>query len=364
MSRRDKSGSKYTILCMPSQVISLEVPASETRTTTNLWYFHLSSSSVSVSVRDHKDVHRQVGFNDPPATLPLRKLTSPTLTLGSPPLLLRTEPPLCNRADETARRDILFVLFPGDRCSTNGTRRGPDEFFPRIDVFPPPSDARACGDSCGIMLDRLRGRSLRIGPMFDRRRALFAASAALGVMGTRFAGLLWCRSRALPVVVVDELLESPDGDETRFMLRSMSGPMPPRRGEPKAARCSSSSSARLPRVEPLDRDLRNPGSRRLARGRLAPPRMTALAEDVDAEADDDEGPEKMLKSRLVSVFSSSHSLSDPPTDMLRVDDSAAGIENELELALALAPSSAGVTEITTGADAEPSPPSSRSPCPA
>ena len=31
MSRRDKSGSKYTILCMPSQVISLEVPASETQ---------------------------------------------------------------------------------------------------------------------------------------------------------------------------------------------------------------------------------------------------------------------------------------------------------------------------------------------
>ena len=123
------------------------------------------------------------------------------------------------------------------------TRRGPDELFPSTGPAPPPSEARACGESWGIMLDRLLGRSLRIGPMFDRRRPLLLAPTAFGVSGTRFAGLLWCRLTC----AVDELLllESSEGEGIRFMLRSMSGET--RRGEPSAARCSSSSSARPPR---------------------------------------------------------------------------------------------------------------------
>ena len=104
----------------------------------------------------------------------------------------------------------------------------------------------------------------------------------------------------------------------------------------------------------------NPGSRRLALGRFPrAPREELPADDDDAPAEDDEGLEKRVNSMLVSVFSSSHSLSEPPMDVLRCEVSA-GIENDAELA------SAEVTEMVTGPEPEaaPSPPSSRSPCPA
>ncbi len=204
---------------------------------------------------------------------------------------------------------MRFVRFAGDIA----TRRGPPELLPVADD-PPPSDARPCGESCGIMLDRRRGRSLRMGPMFDRRRPALLEPTALGVSGTRFAGLLWWRSRALPSAVSEELPESLEGEDTRFMLRS---PMGMRRGEPIAAARSSSSSARLPNADdPCERDLRNPGSSRLALGRRGPfPR--SMPDEEDEAADDVEGAEKRLKSMLVSVFSSSHSLSEPAMERLR-----------------------------------------------
>ncbi|PIL37194.1 hypothetical protein GSI_00887 [Ganoderma sinense ZZ0214-1] len=273
------------------------------------------------------------------------------LALGSAAAFSRV---VAMRADETARSDSLFGLLAGDR-SPSATRLGPNPFPTTADELAPPSDARACGDSWGMRLDLRRGRSIRIGPMFDRRRPLLLA--ALGVRGPRLAGLVWCRcSRALPAAV-DEVLDSSEREGARFRLRSISGET--RRGEPSAT--DSSSSARLPSVEVRERDLRKLGSRRLALGRLpAAPRMAVLADKEEEEAPENvEGAENSVKSMLVSVFSSSHSLSDPPIDMLRCDVSA-GIEKEAELA------SAGATEMTTGPepDIAPSPPSSRSPCPA
>ena len=115
------------------------------------------------------------------------------------------------RADDTASRLIRFGRFAGDR-SPSCTRRAPKP-FPSADTLPPPSDARACGDSCGMRLDRLRGRSTRMGPMFDRRRPLLLEPFP-GVSGPRFAGLLWlwCRSRALPWPAEDEVLDSSEGE--------------------------------------------------------------------------------------------------------------------------------------------------------
>ena len=110
------------------------------------------------------------------------------------------------RADDTASSESLFGRFAGDR-SPSATRRGPSPFPMIADELPPPSDARACGESWGIRLDLRRGRSMRMGPMFDRRRALLLE--ALGVSGPRFAGLVLCRcSRALPAAADEEVLDS------------------------------------------------------------------------------------------------------------------------------------------------------------
>ena len=92
-------------------------------------------------LNEERAAHRHVGF-DPPAALPLRKLTS-MLAFGSKPLR-RKDPPACSLAEDTARSDIRFGRFDGEPIAT---RRGPDELFPRIaeplPLPPPPSDARA-----------------------------------------------------------------------------------------------------------------------------------------------------------------------------------------------------------------------------
>ena len=90
-------------------------------------------------------IYRQVGL-EPPAALPLRKLTSMfMLAFGSAAAaaLSRVD---AMRADDTASNDSLFGRFPGDR-SPSCTRLGPSPFPTITDEFPPPSDARACGDS-------------------------------------------------------------------------------------------------------------------------------------------------------------------------------------------------------------------------
>ena len=355
VSRRDKSG----VYVQQNPTASSWVPTSKTQSILSL---PLSMHRYTISVLTcsqptrtggltytYGRIHRQVGF-EPPATLPLRKLVSMfILAFGSTAAFSLV---VVMRADDTASNDSLFGRLAGDR-SPSGTLLGPRPLPPTADELPPPRDARACGDSWGMRLDLLRGLSMRMGPMFDLLRALLVA--ALGVSGPLFTGLVWCRSRALPAEV-DEVLDSSEKDGMRFRLRSMSGETP--RGEPSAP--DSSSSARLPSVDVRERDLRKLGSRRLALGRLpAAPRIVVLADNDKETADDVEGAEKSVKSMLVSVFSSSHSLSDPPVDTLRCDVSA-GIEKEAELA------SAGVTEMTTRPepDAAPSPPSSRSPCPA
>ena len=89
--------------------------------------------------------------------------------------------------------DIRLPFFPGDfltdgSISAIATRRG----GPALalvgalddDVAEVPS--RDFGDSCGIRLERRRPFSLRIGPMFDRRREDFSVDpTARGVGGPR-----------------------------------------------------------------------------------------------------------------------------------------------------------------------------------
>lgn len=77
-----------------------------------------------------------------------------------------------------------------------------------------------------------------------------------------------------------------------------------RLGDPR----SSSVSAKLPRAAIFERDFRNPAVRWLARGRL----RGSAEYEVEAERLRDEEARFALK--LSSVFSSSHSLSDPVRD--------------------------------------------------
>jgi hypothetical protein len=126
----------------------------------------------------------------------------------------------------------------------------------------------------------------------------------------------------------------------------------------------SSSSARLPSIEPFDFDLRKWGSNRLARGLLVPNVPNGRDElDKDEESRVEGGRDIDMKLILtlssVFSFSSSHSLSEPPSDI-----ALAKTDVEPE-------TSAGVMVTATGAeidvDAKASnfdPPSSRFPCPA
>lgn len=153
-----------------------------------------------------------------------------------------------------ASNEALFGLFAGDLSTA--TLRGPDTLFPRL--LPPVM----VGDNCGIILDRLRGLSIRIGPMFDLLRPflLELRPTTFGDIGNRFVGL-GCVARPLGTLSVlmfpPPLLEElPVGEEERFMLRSVNGDF--RLGDPWLIARSSSSSARLPKVEARDRDLKNP----------------------------------------------------------------------------------------------------------
>ena len=74
----------------------------------------------------------------------------------------------------------------------------------------------------------------------------------------------------------------------------------------------SSSSIRLPSEVPLD--FKNPGSRRLALGLLGLVIFDSLERNSLAEEDT----KLALKLSLSSVFSSSHSLSDPVSDTVRI----------------------------------------------
>lgn len=115
------------------------------------------------------------------------------------------------------------------------------------------------------MLERLLGLSTRIGPMFDLLRPLLLdpKPTIFGAIGVRFIGLVclsrpfefWCTLMLLPAL----LEELPVGEGTRFMLRSVNGDF--RLGDPWLIARSSSSSARLPRAEALERAFRNPGLR-------------------------------------------------------------------------------------------------------
>lgn len=138
----------------------------------------------------------------------------------------------------------------------------------------------ACG---GRRLERRRAFSMRIGPMFERRRDTFRAADERGVGGGRSAGLLFilrrsavtalegkggrCTPPTPPLLLVVLLLLLVDGASSanEFRLRS------------ESARLSvvvlspfSSSSLRRPSVD-APRDLRKLGSCRLPRRvRVAP----------------------------------------------------------------------------------------------
>lgn len=95
------------------------------------------------------------------------------------------------------------------------------------------------GESCGIMLDRLRPFSLRKSPILDRRLPLplFAIPIPepepippFGVEGARLPGLPWTRSRTLGTckLLPENVRCPPDSDESSdvkswFMLMSDSG---------------------------------------------------------------------------------------------------------------------------------------------
>lgn len=127
------------------------------------------------------------------------------------------------------------------------------------------------GESCGIILDRRLPFSFRNGPIFDRRLPLppFGTpdpeDPIFGVNDRRFAGL--------PRTLLSRLLGTckvlPGPDELSevviwFMLMSDRGWCW------RIGLAPSSLSTRLPKADPLDLDLRKPGSKRLGRGRFVP----------------------------------------------------------------------------------------------
>lgn len=293
--------------------------------------------------------YRHVGLE-----LPL-KLISPLLAfaVACASALLNFEV-VANLCWDRARSDCLFGLFAGERSTA--TRLGPAE---ALFLIASPESLRFAGESCGIILDRLLARSTRTGPIFDLRRLVLVDPEAvlLGVPGPRLPGLPR-RSRPLgtcSVSIASPLLDedSEVGDGARFMLRSPRGAS--RRGEHEL----SSSSVRLLKAGPFERVFKKPGSNRLGRERLEPVRLV-LADEVEAERS--RGAEMKLKLTLSSVFSSSHSLSDPigvlrPRRDVDVDaDADSSLKDGAEITLL-----PGLWIAITGGVVTPRPPSSRFP---
>ena len=134
------------------------------------------------------------------------------------------------------------------------------------------------------MLDRLLARSTRTGPIFDLLRLGLVESEAdlVGVPGPRLPGLPRSRSRPLGTCrasIVSPLLEevSDVGEPARFMFLS------PRGGARHGEVILSSSSVRLLKIVPLDRDFKNAGSNRLGRARLAPVLLVLAKPGVGAD---------------------------------------------------------------------------------
>src|SRR6267142_2633985 len=225
--------------------------------------------------------------------------------------------------DARLSNDIRF-FFAGDfklRTGSTppmGTRcvpvTGADALSPKY------TSSSACAGG-GRRLERRRAFSMRIGPMFERRRETFsAAPAERGVVGCRRrTGLLNLLDnlggkggRCTPPPPLPPLEDASSTNE--FKLRSESARLSVAELSP-----FSSSSLRLPSVDD-PRDLKF-GSRRLPRrARVALGRVSGFG-----------GGSEKLSWTLSSVFSSSHSFSVP--------DVCAGAE-KTELS-----SEAGVTEM-------------------
>lgn len=209
-----------------------------------------------------------------------------------------------NDLDALPSNESLLGLFAGDRPIVSARRGPPDSC-----VSSPEEDG------CGIMLDRRRVFSLRMGPTFDLRRLLLLLDGARrgADVGRRRVGLA-LRS---PFLGTWSMEESSSILEKWFMLLSESGDAL-RTGEP-----FSSASWRDPReVAPLA--LRNPGSSRLDLGRLLV--LDRKLEEDEADAASRFGRATKLRLRLSSVLSSSHSLSDPATEWLRPMLSALSVD--------------------------------------
>jgi hypothetical protein len=165
--------------------------------------------------------------------------------------------------------DIFLDIFPGLPISTL--------LAPPTALMLPSSAPRA---GFGIMLDFLFALN---GPIFDNllRPPLVALPAIRGVEGTRRTGVPGCLSLFLGIC-------------NRSCVFT---------GE-----VFSSSSARLPSMD-APFDFKNPGSNRLGLGLLGPfIRPRGISERSEEEYEE----ERKVILGLSSVFSSSHSLSDPP----------------------------------------------------
>jgi hypothetical protein len=206
--------------------------------------------------------------------------------------------------DARLSNDIRF-FFAGDfklrtgSAPPMGTRcvpaTGADALSPKY------ASSSACAGG-GRRLERRRAFSIRIGPMFERRREIFSAPAAeRGVVGGgRRTGLLNLLEalegkdgRCTPLPLLPLLIAEDASCTNEFKLRSESARLPVAELSP-----FSSSSLRLPSVD-IPRALKKFGSRRLPRcPRVALARVCGFGS----------GSEK-LSWTLSSVFSSSHSFS-------------------------------------------------------
>lgn len=204
--------------------------------------------------------------------------------------------------DAKLSSDIRF-FFAGDlraasdgSMPTIGTLREPDTLWPRY------VSSSACAG--GRRLERRRALSIRNGPMFERRRETFSATAAeRGVGGGRCTGLVGlCFSATfdsadgrfvllLLLLLVLLVVLGGASSAKELKLRSESGRLTTPLSLP-----FSSSSVRLPSVV-APRDLKRPGSRRLPRCvRNAVVRFCVSR-----------GGSGRLSWKLSSVFSSTHS---------------------------------------------------------
>ena len=183
--------------------------------------------------------------------------------------------------DAKLRSDIRF-FFAGDfKLRPPSATESPSAIWDTEALSPRNADSSTACVVGGRRLERRRAFSMRIGPMFERRRETFRPAAERGVGGGRSAGLLFILRRSAGT---DATLDGKGGRCTPptplllLLLIDGASSVNELRLRSESARLSvvvlspfSSSSLRLPSVD-APRDLRKLGSSRLPRRvRVAPP---------------------------------------------------------------------------------------------